>query len=122
MFDRKQHECIRACKACAKACLQSAVACMEEENHDAMQNCIAADLHCAKVCLQTVQAMVTGGKDLDEYYLLCANTCQNSSLECSDRKLELCQFSSDMRALCANACREMFMSNVVTVEESHDEL
>lgn len=116
MFNHKQHKCISACKECAAACLRSAIACMQENDSDAMLNCIADDLDCAEMCILTIQAMLRGGKNLNAYYRMCADICQNMSLESADRELELCQFCADMRARCADACREVSISAVVAEE------
>lgn len=117
MFDHKQHNCIRACRECAAACLRSAVACMQENDSDAMLNCIADDLDCAEMCILTIHAILRHHENLSAFYQMCADTCHNISLESADRVLEMCQFSADRRARCADACREMFVSAVPVLEE-----
>ncbi len=116
MFNHKQHRCIRACKECANACLRSAVACMQENDSDEMLDSIAEDLDCAEMCIFTIHAILRGGGNLNAAYQMCANTCQNTNPKSANRKLELCQFSIDMRARCADACHEMLPSTIAIAE------
>lgn len=99
--------CIEACQLCAAICHHCAVSCLAEENVAMMTRCIQLDMECAAICAATAQVLSMAGTQGKEMAMICAQICDNCSMECAKHDNRHCRECSDICHNCANQCRDI---------------
>ena len=104
--------CIEACLRCAAICNHCASSCLGEEHLQMMAKCIQLGMECASICYATAQILSIGGSQAKAMAMICAQTCDDCSLECAKHDNQHCRECSDICHNCANQCRDIQVEGV----------
>lgn len=104
--------CIEACLRCAAICNHCAASCLQEEHVEKMTKCIQMDMECAAICIATAQVLSMGGTQAKEMAMICAQICDQCSMECAKHDNRHCRECSDICHNCANECRDLQVEGV----------
>ena len=104
--------CIEACLRCAAICNHCASSCLGEERVQMMAQCIQLDMECAAICYATAQVLSVGGSQAKAMAMICAQICDDCSLECAKHDNQHCRECSDICHNCANQCRDIQVEGV----------
>ncbi len=108
----KYKETIEACLRCSAICHHCAASCLEEEHVGMMAECIRLDMECAAICTATAQVLSMGGSQAKALAMICAQICDDCSLECAKHDNQHCRECSDICHNCANQCRNIEVDGV----------
>ena len=88
------------CNRCSSACLQ-------EEDVKMMAKCIQLDMECAAICYLSAQLMSLGSERAKDICIICADICNECSIECGKHESEHCKQCSIAGRNCSDECLKM---------------
>ena len=99
--------CIEACMTCASLCNHCASCCAAENDIKMMGKCIQLDMECAAICYLSAQLMSLGSERAKDICIICADICNQCSIECGKHESEHCKQCSIAGRNCSDECLKM---------------